>query len=177
MNELILSKLQVGEIESAQGFRNGLGALTAAVTFGAPSVTDALDVKSISIPANTFKAGDLVKFEAWGKVIDQNGSDTLIPKINFDGTTLLTGATLAVADNDILLAEAVIQILSIGATGTYTAYATLNTDAAGGTQLMGATAATAIDTTAATPVALNLTYSAAHADNEFALLGFKVSLL
>ena len=135
------------------------------------NTTDAANVASLQIPANRLNAGSIIHLQSAGFVLDNNGSDTLTPVLNLlHGSTtvgLLTGAALDVADNDVLRLESWIQIRTIGSAGTFVACSNLQTDAGGTTILSAVTTSTAVDTTGAIRLALNVDWSAANADNEY----------
>ena len=135
------------------------------------NTTDAANVASLEIPAGRLNAGSIIHLQSAGFVLDNNGSDTLTPVLNLlHGATtvgLLTGAALDVADNDVLRLESWIQIRTIGKAGTFVACSNLQTDAGGTTILSAVTTSTAVDTTAAIRLALNVDWSAANADNEY----------
>ena len=135
------------------------------------NTTDAADVATLTIPAGRLNAGSLICVKSAGYVLDNNSSDTLTPVLNLvHGSTtvgLLTGAALDVADNDVLMLEAWIQVRTIGAAGTLVAVGKLNTDAGGTTTLVATTTSTAVDTTSSQAIVLNVDWSAANADNEY----------
>ena len=113
------------------------------------NTTTAADVATLTIPAGRLNAGSLICVKSAGYVLDNNGSNTLTPVLKIGSTTLLTGAALDVADDDVLMLEAWIQIRTSGASGTLVAAGKLNTDGGGATTLVATTTSTAIDTTSA----------------------------
>ena len=139
--------------------------------------TDAADLFSYQIPANTFEKGDIVRIKVFCTVVDSNGSDTLTPILNFGGSAIATGAALAVADNDIVFAEADVHVTATGSSGTCTAISEIRTDAIGAVHVMATTALTSMDTTGGLAVALNVDWSAAHADNEVRIDAVSVELV
>ena len=70
------------------------------------NTTTAADVATLTIPAGRLNAGSLICVKSAGYVLDNNSSDTLTPVLKIGSTTLLTGAALDVADNDVLMLEA-----------------------------------------------------------------------
>ena len=130
------------------------------------NTTTAAGIFSYTIPANTLEVGDIVRIKVFCTVIDSNSSDTLTPILNFGGTAIATGAALAVADNDIVYAWADVHCTATGSSGTCTAIAEIRSDALGAVHVIGQTALTSMDTTGGLAVALNVDWSAAHADNE-----------
>ena len=135
------------------------------------NTTDAANVSTLTIPANRLNAGSMIHLQSAGFVLDNNSSDTLTPVLNLvHGSTtvgLLTGAALDVADNDVLRLESWIQIRTIGSAGTFVACSKLSTDAGGTTILSAVKTSTAVDTTVAINLNLNVYCSAANADNEY----------
>ena len=139
--------------------------------------TDAADMFSYTIPANTLEVGDIVRIKVFCTVVDNNGSDTLTPVLNFGGTAIATGAALDVDDDDIVYAWADVHVTAIGSSGTMTAISEIRTDALGAVHVIGQTALTSKDTTSTIQVVLNVDWSAAHADNEFRIDAGSVELV
>lgn len=136
------------------------------------TTTEALFDAQYSIPANTLKAGTVIKVRYQGIATATNSTDTLTIKLyigGLSGTAILTGTATDVADNNIFAGEALIQIRTAGASGTLVAVGT-HTDvpAASGTATHGIceiTASTTIDTTAAQVIGVGADWSVAHAGN------------
>ena len=139
--------------------------------------TDAADLFSYQIPANTLEKGDIVRIKVFCTVVDSNGSDTLTPILNFGGTAIATGAALDVADSDIVYAWADVHVTAVGSSGTMTSIAEIRTDALGAVHVIGATNLTSKDTTGTLDVALNVDWDAAHEDNEVRIDTFSVELV
>ena len=139
--------------------------------------TDAADLFSYQIPANTLEKGDVVRVKVYCTVIDSNSTDTLTPVLNFGGTAIATGAALDVADNDVVYCWADIHCTKSGSSGTCTAISEIRTDALGATVVMATTALTSMDTTGSLAVALNADWSVAHADNEVRIDAVSVELV
>jgi hypothetical protein len=127
---------------------------------------------SYSIPANTLKAGTVVKVRFQGIATATNSTDTLAVKLyigGLSGTALLTGTATDVANNNIFAGEALIQVRTAGASGTFVAVGT-HTDvpAASGTATHGIceiTASTTVDTTAAQVIGVSGTWSTTSGSN------------
>lgn len=127
---------------------------------------------SYSIPADTLKAGTVVKVRFQGIATATNSTDTLTIKLyigGLSGTALLTGTATDVANNNIFAGEALIQIRTAGASGTLVAVGT-HTDvpAASGTATHGIceiTASTTVDTTAAQVVGVGAAWSTTSGSN------------
>jgi hypothetical protein len=139
--------------------------------------TDAADLCSYSIPANTLEKGDLIRFSVRATITDNNSSDTLTPIFNFGGTAIATGAALDVADSDVIWVDGWISTVTTGSSGTMTAHTEIRTDAVAGTTVRATTALTSKDTTAALAMALNVDWSGAHAENIVRLDSFLVELI
>jgi hypothetical protein len=135
------------------------------------NTTDAANVATLTIPAGRLNAGSIIHLQSAGFVLDNNSTDTLTPVLNLvHGATtvaLATGAALDVADNDILRVDSWIQVRTIGTAGTFVSCTKLNTDANGGTNLDAVVTSTAVDTTVAINLNLNVDWSVANADNEY----------
>ncbi len=127
---------------------------------------------SYSIPADTLKAGTVVKVRFQGIATATNSSDTLTVKLyigGLAGTAILTGTATDVANNNIFAGEALIQIRTAGSPGTLVAVGT-HTDvpAASGTATHGIceiTASTNVDTAVAQVVGVGGTWSSTNAGN------------
>jgi hypothetical protein len=139
--------------------------------------TDAANLFSYYIPANKLEVGDIVRIKVFCTVVDSNSSDTLTPILNFGSSAIATGAALDVADDDIIYAWADVHVTASGSSGAMTAISEIRTDALGGTVVIGQTALTSKDTTSTIPVALNVDWSAAHADNEVRIDAVSIELV
>ena len=141
------------------------------------NTTTAADLFSYQIPANTLEKGDIVRIKVSCTVVDNNGSDTLTPILNFGGSAIATGAALDVADDDIVFAEADVHVTATGSSGTMTAISEIRTDALGAVHVIAATNLTSKDTTGSLAVALNVDWDAAHADNEVRIDAVSIELV
>jgi hypothetical protein len=141
------------------------------------NTTDADDLFSYNIAANTLEPGNIIRIKAFATVTDNNSTDTLTPVLKFGGTAIATGAALNVDDSDIVYAWADVHVKSIGSAGTMTAISEIRTDALGVTTVIAATSLTSKDTTAALAVALNVDWSVAHAENIVRLDAASIELL
>ena len=137
------------------------------------TTTEAAFDTKYSIPANTLKAGNVIKVRFQGIATSTNATDTLLIKLyigGITGTALLTGTATDVANDNIFAGECTIIIRTIGATGTFVSVGTLtNVPAASGTavhDITEITASTTIDTTAAQEISVGADWSVAHADND-----------
>jgi hypothetical protein len=139
--------------------------------------TDAADLFSYMIPANKLEVGDIVRIKVFCTVVDSNSTNTLTPILKFGGTAIATGAALDVDDDDIIYAWADVHVTATGSSGTMTAISEMRTDALGATVVIGQTALTSKDTTGTLAVALNVDWSAAHADNEVRIDAVSIELV
>lgn len=144
----------------------------AASTAHSDSTDEALFDTQYSIPANTLKAGTVVKIKYQGIATATNGNDTLTIKLyigGLAGTVLLAGTATDVANDDIFAGEFTLIVRTAGASGTFVGYGThTEVPAASGTAVHDVTeivASTTIDTTAAQVVGVGADWSAASASN------------
>jgi hypothetical protein len=145
---------------------------TAASAAHTNTTTEALFDAQYSVPANTLKAGTVVKIRYQGIATATNGTDTLTIKLYIGGllgTALLTGTATDVANNAIFAGEFTLVIRTAGATGTMVGVGT-HTDvpAASGTASHAITeilASTTIDTTAAQVIGVGADWSVADPGN------------
>ena len=122
---------------------------------------------SFTLPANMLQPGDIVRIRAQGIATATNATDTLTAKLylgGLTGTLLVSTGALDVANNDEFLIDALVEIRTNGATGTFIANGT-DTIGTPGTSTVKAflVGSTAIDTTATQEVAVSATWSAASA--------------
>jgi len=122
--------------------------------------------KSYSIPANTLKAGDVIRVTAQVIATATNSTDTLAIKLKLGSTVLATSGALDVANDDICVVAATIVIRTAGASGTLVAcgFITIGVE---GTSTVKAfkLASTAVDTTVAQVLKASATWSVANAGN------------
>ena len=121
--------------------------------------------KSDTLPPYTLVAGNAIHIFSQGKVTDNNGSDKLTITLKIGNTTIAASAALDVADNDIYIIDAWMQIRTIGISGTFVASGTIYTGAAGSTRLNFIKESTTIDTTQSQDITVNATYNNQSADN------------
>lgn len=141
-------------------------------TVHSDTTTEAAFDTKYNIPANTLKAGTVIKVRFQGIATSTNSTDTLLIKLyigGITGTAILTGTATNVANDDIFAGEATIIIRTAGASGTLIAHATGNIVPAAtrvATSVHQITASTTIDTTAAQEISVGADWSVAHADND-----------
>lgn len=154
----------------------------AASTAVSNTITETLFDKSYSIPANTLKAGSVVRVKYWGIATATNSTDTLAIKLyigGLSGTALVSHAAVDVANNDIFFGECDIIVRTAGASGTMVARGLYKTTAAEGTATMkdDILASTTLDTTAAQVVGVSATWSVASSSNSCRLDFLTVDLV
>tara|TARA_R110002167_G_scaffold16288_1_gene63999 strand:- start:60 stop:686 length:627 start_codon:yes stop_codon:yes gene_type:complete len=147
------------------GIYGGAAKVLAAQGTHTNNTTNGAASATVTIAANTLVAGNAIHIKSYGRVTDNNSTDTLTPKLLFGGVAVGTGAALDVANSDLVRLDAWITVRTIGGTGTYVADGLFETDAAGGTKLLWTKASTAIDTTGALVLAMDFDWSVAHAEN------------
>lgn len=136
------------------------------------TTTEAAFDTKYSIPANTLKAGSVIKVRFQGIATSTNSTDTLTIKLyvgGITGTAILTGTATNATNDDIFTGEATIVIRTIGATGTFVAVASGNIVPAAtrvAVPVFQITGSTTIDTTAAQEISVGADWSVAHADND-----------
>lgn len=149
------------------------GVVHAAVAAGTAltaSSTETL-LGSYSIPANTLKAGTVIKLRYQGIATATNSTDTLTIKAyigGLAGTAIITGTATDATNNDIFVGEALIQIRTAGESGTFVSMASHNKVPAASltaSPVYEFKASTAIDTTAAQVVGVSGTWSTTSASN------------
>lgn len=93
------------------------------------TTTEAAFTRYVTIPANTLRVGDRIEAFATVKATSTNGADTLriylmlgiastVTKDSTTGVVLATNTALDVANNDVIGAFAVGQVLELGAAST-----------------------------------------------------------
>lgn len=128
-----------------------------------------------TLPANILKPGSLLRIRYQGIQTAQNSTNTLGLKLYIGGkagTALQTISAAQGAANNIFAGEYYLAVRTIGASGTFVGWGAYTaTPAASGTATMvvGISASTAIDTTAAQKIAVAATWSVANAGNSVRL--------
>ena len=148
-----------------KGAKQALKVLTSQGTH-TNTTTAAAAGATFEIPAGLLQAGNALHIKSFGRVTDNNGSDTLTPRLMIGTTAIATGADLNVDDGDLGRLDAWISIRGTGAiNGKFVADGTFETDAAGGTKLLWTKSETALNTTIAHTIKMDFDWSAAHAEN------------
>jgi hypothetical protein len=152
------------------------------------TTTETLFDTLYSIPANTIKAGTLIKVRFQGIATATNSTDTLTIKLYFGctnanppvgGTLLISMAATDVANNDVFQGEYELICRTAGASGTIVGVGTYKSvPAAEGTMTIkdDILASTALDTTAAQLLAVSATWSTNNSGNSCRLDVMKVEI-
>ena len=144
---------------------------TAASTAVSNTTTETLFDKYFTIPANSLRAGSLIRARFQGIATATNSTDTLAVKLyigGLTGTALISIPATDVADSNVFQGEYELIIRTIGASGTMVGCGTFKSiPAAEGTMTIkdDILASTAIDTTAAQVIGVSATWSVASASN------------
>lgn len=158
------------------------GNLTFAAVAAATAVTNTTTEtdfdQSITLPANTLKAGDVIRVRAQAIATATNSTDTVNYKLKLGSTTILATGAVDATNNDIGYIEADIVIRTAGASGTMVAAGSTANGAVGTVTAKPAyLASTAVDTTAALAVKVSATWSAASASDSCRLDVLNVQIL
>lgn len=155
---------------------------TAASTAVSNTTTETLFDKSYSIPANSLRAGQLIRIRYQVIATATNSTDTLAVKLyigGLTGTALISHAATDVADNNVVSGEYEVILRTVGASGTMVGCGTYKSvPAAEGTMTVkdDILASTAIDTTAAQVIGVSATWSVASASNSCRLDFLRVEI-
>lgn len=145
-------------------------AASAAIT-GATETSTVFDT-SYTMPANTMKAGTVIRFTAWGKHTAVTGSETHTLAYKVGSVALFTSTDLDPNANDYFRIEGELVIRTAGASGTCVGWAklTYGASAAAGTVLSYYLDSTTIDTTAAAICGVYIDRQATATDSDSARL-------
>lgn len=132
--------------------------------------TEQLFDTAYTIPANTLKAGTVVRIRAQGIATTTQANDAVAYKLYIggsSGTALISAASTDAANNDTFQAEVTLVCRTAGTTGTFVATGTYKVSSAEGTMTVkdDITASTTINTTANQVIALTATWNVANATN------------
>ena len=142
----------------------------ASTAISATSSETAFDT-SYTIPANTLRAGSVIKVRFQGIATATNSTDTLTIKLyigGLTGTAIFTSTATDATNNDIFAGEGIIVIRTIGSSGTFVAsgsYTKVEGASGSATRVDFVTASTAIDTTTSKAVTASATWSTNSASN------------
>lgn len=155
---------------------------TAASTAITASSTETAFSTNYTIPANSLRAGSVIKVRFQGIATATNSTDTLTIKLyigGLTGTAIFTSTATDATNNDIFAGEGIIVIRTIGSSGTLVASGSYTkVEGASGTasRVDFITASTAIDTTTSKLVTASGTWSSANAGNSCRMDIFSVEV-
>jgi hypothetical protein len=136
----------------------------AASTAVANTTTETAFDQNVTIPASALRAGDVIHIVHQGIATATNSTDTLKSKLYIGATNIADTGAIDVANNDIFVIDAYVQIRTVGASGTLVAWGTTNIGTSGtATTKAFYLASTAIDTTASQLITAKATWSVANA--------------
>jgi hypothetical protein len=153
-------------------------AATAASTAVSNTTSEtSFDNVTLSLAADTIRAGDTYEFEAQAIATSTTSSDTLTVKVKIGSTVIVTTGALDATNNDLAVIRGTITFRTAGASGTLVA---------DGIQIIGAEgtavkdwklASTVVDTTAAMAITCTATWSASSASDSVRLDNFTMRRL
>jgi len=168
----------VGRITTTDGVASGtagvvgrlLYANTAASTAIASTSAETVFDTNYNMPANTLKAGSVVKVRLQGIGTTVVGTDTLAYKLYIGGsggTALISSAATTMVNSHTIQAEAIIICRTAGTTGTFVATGTYKVNSAEGTMTVkdDITASTTINTQAAQLITATATFNTTNANS------------
>lgn len=124
---------------------------------------------SVVIPANTLRAGDIIRGQIQGVVSAQASTDTLTVKVKIGSNIVAVTGAIDIAVSDVFVIDYTIVVRTVGASGTAIAFSLsfngTSGSAAGAADIPtgSAIASFTLDTTAATTIQVTGTYSATSA--------------
>ena len=155
-------------IVTAAGRTHGLLYVNTAASSAVSNTTveTAFDV-STSVPANTLKAGDVIRIKGQGIATATNSTDTLAINVKVGSVTILAIAAVDVANNDVFEFDMDIVVRTVGASGTIVGHGQSAVLGAAGTATVRPRilASSTLDTTAAVGFTVTATWSVANAGN------------
>jgi hypothetical protein len=148
-------------------------ATAASTALSASSTETIFDNSAYNMPADTLKAGTVVRVRFQGIATATNSTDTLQVKLyiggstsNLTGTALITTAATDAANNDIFTGEFYLTCRTAGATGTIVGWGNFSeVGAAGGALKSAYVASTTVDTTGALPIKVSGKWSTTSGSN------------
>lgn len=123
-------------------------------------------VASYTIPANSLKAGNVLKFRAACFTTGSNGTDTLLYKVYLGSTAIATLTAVDQANGDVAIFDGELNAYAQASSTTVVSSVVSNdADATGQAARAFAAATASVDTTADIVLSIKATWSAAHASN------------
>lgn len=168
-----------GRVTTTDGVSSGTARVVGGLAYSNTAASTALtgnvnteqlfDV-SYTIPANTLKAGTVVKVRAQGIATTTQANDAVAYKLYIGGsggTALISIASTDATNNDTFQAECTLICRTAGTTGTFVSTGTYKVSSAEGTMTVkdDITASTSINTQANQALVLTATWNVANATN------------
>lgn len=149
------------------------------------NTTTKTSLSSITLPANSLIAGDIIHIQGVGKVNNANGADTSIVALEFGstnntgGNVIITSSAYNVNAGDDIHLNAFITIRTIGSGGTCIGNGELRIYRSSAVEelVINITLEISIDTTVPNYLSLNNTWSFAHANNQIAADTFTMDVI
>lgn len=139
-------------------------ASVAASTAVTNTTTETAFDQQVTIPANSLRAGDVLHIVHQGIATATNSTDTLKSKLYIGSTNIADTGAIDVANNDIFVIDAYVQLRTVGASGTLVAWGFTNIGTPGtATSRAFNLGSTAIDTTTSQLITAKATWSVANA--------------
>lgn len=167
-----------GRVTTTDGVSSGtarvVGGLAYSNTAASTAVTgtsaETVFDQSYTIPANTLKAGTVVKIRAQGIATGTTSTDAVAYKLYIGGsggTALISAASTDATNNDTFQMEATLICRTAGTTGTFVATGTYKVSSAEGTMTVkdDITASTTINTTANQAVVVSAQWNTTNGTN------------
>jgi hypothetical protein len=130
------------------------------------SLTETNFDQSVSLAANSWRAGDVIRARAWVRHTATVGADTSTVRLKLGSTAIVSSGALDVINDDLAYIDATIQCRTIGASGTLVASGVVSIGtAATATAKPFYLASTVFDTTAAITLAVSEQWSTTNANS------------
>lgn len=161
----------------APGSRNLYATLANSSTHTNSTVATNYD-KSVTLPAGILKKGDKLRIRAGVRVPSSNGTDTLNLKLLVGTEEICATGALNITNDDIAVIDAEVIVRADGASGALAAAGFTSIGVIGSATMKPFLMAEAAeDLSVALVVAVQATYSVAHADNQSRLEHLSVELI
>lgn len=135
-------------------------------------------LSTLTIPANTLKAGDVIKLRGQLVGITRTSTDTTLVTISFGSTAIATlAAAFAHATTNFLYFDVEFLVVTSGSGGTAVAAGLVGGGTAGATVTTVAMASATFNTTVAEAFAINGTFSANNTTDQIAVNIFDIQIL
>lgn len=128
--------------------------------------TDETALATKTIDGAQLKAGDVLEVDFMAVIPDNNSTDTLVCKLYVGTEVICTTATVDVADGDVCIIKALIQIRVAGASGTLVAHGYHINDAITTAATLFRKAEASEDLSGDVVIEVTGDWSVAHADNQ-----------